>query len=80
MFKDMLGHSRMKINFHTHTTVSDGMKTPEEAAALYKAAGYDAIALTDHYVFSAGGSLSGLKILSGAEYDTRRVLLSLNLL
>lgn len=70
MFKDMLGHSRMKINFHTHTTVSDGMKTPEEAAALYKAAGYDAIALTDHYVFSAGGSLSGLKILSGAEYDT----------
>ena len=47
MFQDMLGKSRMKINFHTHTTVSDGKKTPEEAATLYKAAGYDAIALTD---------------------------------
>jgi hypothetical protein len=70
MFQDMLGKSRMKINFHTHTTVSDGKKTPEEAAALYKAAGYDAIALTDHYIFSEEGSHAGLRLLSGAEYDT----------
>ena len=69
MYKDIFGKSRMKINFHTHTTVSDGKKTPEEAAAIYKAAGYDAIAITDHYIFSEGGSLSGLRILSGVEYD-----------
>ena len=68
--KDIFGKNRLKINFHTHTTCSDGKKTPEEAAEIYKAAGYDAIALTDHYFFAEGGNLSGLKILSGAEYDT----------
>lgn len=70
MYKDMLGKKRWKINLHTHTTQSDGHRTPEEAAAIYKAAGYDAIAITDHYFFTEGGTLSGLKILSGAEYDT----------
>lgn len=70
MFRDMFGKNRWKINLHTHTTQSDGHRTPEEAAAIYKAAGYDAIAITDHYFFTEGGSLSGLKILSGAEYDT----------
>lgn len=70
MFLDFNGKSRIKINFHTHTTQSDGKKTPEEAAALYKAAGYDAIAITDHYLWTEGGSLAGLRILSGAEYDT----------
>ena len=68
--KDIFGKNRLKINFHTHTTCSDGKKTPEEAAEIYKAAGYDAIALTDHYFFAEGGALAGLKILSGAEYDT----------
>lgn len=70
MFQDMFGKNRMKINLHTHTTQSDGKKSPEEAAKIYKDAGYDAIAITDHYFFTEEGSLSGLKILSGAEYDT----------
>lgn len=70
MFQDMFGKNRMKINLHTHTTQSDGKKSPEEAAKIYKDAGYDAIAVTDHYFFTEEGSLSGLKILSGAEYDT----------
>lgn len=70
MFRDMFGNNRMKINLHTHTTQSDGRRTPEEAAKIYKDAGYDAIALTDHYFFTEEGCLSGLKILSGAEYDT----------
>ena len=48
MFRDMFGNNRMKINLHTHTTQSDGRRTPEEAAKIYKDAGYDAIALTDH--------------------------------
>lgn len=68
--KDIFGKNRLKINFHTHTTCSDGKKTPEEAAEIYKNAGYDAIAITDHYIWSEGGVLSGLRILSGAEYDT----------
>jgi hypothetical protein len=68
--KDIFGNHRLKINFHTHTTCSDGKKTPAEAAEIYKAAGYDAIALTDHYFFAEGGEIAGLKILSGVEYDT----------
>ncbi len=70
MYKDLYGKNRLKINFHTHTTRSDGKKTPEEAAAIYKSAGYDRIAITDHYIFSHGETLAGLQLLSGVEYDT----------
>ena len=38
MVTDMFGRNRLKINLHLHTTESDGCKTPEEAAAVYKAA------------------------------------------
>ena len=40
MEKDMFGVSRLKVNLHMHTTLSDGSKTPEEAAEIYKKAGY----------------------------------------
>ena len=69
MFTDLTGKTRLKIGLHTHTTLSDGHKTPEEAAAIYKAAGYDAIAITDHWVYGAGGEINGLTILSGCEYN-----------
>lgn len=69
MFTDLTGKKRLKLGLHTHTTLSDGHKTPEEAAALYKAAGYDAIALTDHWVYGAARELCGLTILSGCEYN-----------
>ena len=69
MFTDIFGNKRFKINLHMHTTLSDGDKTPLEAAKLYKDAGYDAIAITDHWVFGEERELEGLKIFSGAEYD-----------
>ena len=69
MFTDLTGKRRLKVGLHTHTTLSDGHKTPEEVAAIYKAAGYDAIALTDHWVYGAGGEIDGLTILSGCEYN-----------
>ena len=69
MFTDILGNKRYKINLHTHTTRSDARKTPEESAAIYKAADYDAIALTDHWVFGEEGEIDGVKIFSGCEYD-----------
>ena len=69
MFTDLTGKTRLKIGLHTHTTLSDGHKTPEEAAAIYKAAGYDAIAITDHWVYGEGGEIDGLTILSGCEYN-----------
>lgn len=37
-----------KGNLHTHTTLSDGRKTVEEAIALYRGQGYDFLAITDH--------------------------------
>ena len=69
MYTDILGKKRYKINLHTHTTVSDGRRSPEEAAEIYKNAGYDAIALTDHWIFSPECEIGGLKILSGVEYN-----------
>ena len=35
-------------NLHCHTTESDGVKSPEEAIAIYQDFGYDFLALTDH--------------------------------
>lgn len=70
MYTDMLGKPRMKINLHMHTTHSDGRISPEEAVAVYKAAGYDAVALTDHWTFTPSGTIDGMRILSGAEYNT----------
>ena len=52
MYIDMFGKTRMKINLHLHTTVTDGQKSPEEAAEIYKNEGYDAIAITDHWKVS----------------------------
>ncbi len=71
MFTDLSGKARLKINLHTHTTVSDGHRTPAEAAAVYRAAGYDAIALTDHWIFTPAGELGGLPIISGIEYNVQ---------
>ena len=39
-----------KGNLHTHSNLSDGILSPEEVCARYKAEGYDFIALTDHFV------------------------------
>jgi len=35
-------------NLHTHTTRSDGHKSPEECIAFYKEHGYDFLSITDH--------------------------------
>ena len=39
-----------KANLHTHTTVSDGLMTPEEIKEYYKQNGYSVVAFTDHDV------------------------------
>lgn len=69
MYLDKFGNRWCKVGLHTHTTRSDGRATPEEAAAIYKAAGYDAIALTDHWVYHGQDEIAGLKIISGCEYN-----------
>ncbi len=69
MYTDKKGNHWYKLGLHTHTTLSDGRADPEKAAEIYKNAGYDAIALTDHWKYGEAGTLSGLKILSGCEYN-----------
>ena len=38
----------MRLDLHTHTTCSDGIKSPEEVVELAIAGGLDAISITDH--------------------------------
>ncbi len=70
MILDRFGDRWYKGNLHTHTTRSDGRRSPEETAAFYRAKGYDFLALTDHWKSCEGGfDENGLLILSGAEYN-----------
>jgi hypothetical protein len=64
------GGNWYKGNLHMHTTLSDGKLSPREAIKLYKQAGYDFIALTDHWLQGESGDEDGLLILSGGEWDT----------
>lgn len=57
-------------NLHMHTTRSDGRLTPEEAIRVYRGAGYDFIALTDHWKQSEPLEEAGFLQLSGCEFDT----------
>ena len=61
----------LKGNLHSHTTVSDGVYTPEEMAADYRAHGYDFISMTDHNVFVPHPELEkdGLLLMTGVEQD-----------
>jgi len=70
MYTDMYGKNRVKLALHQHSTRSDGHATPEEIVRLYRAAGYDAIALTDHWVVNHAEEIEGMPILSGCEFHT----------
>ena len=41
-----------KGNLHTHTTRSDGRKSPYDAAREYRERGYDFMAITDHNIYA----------------------------
>jgi len=41
-----------KGNLHCHSTVSDGILTPEEVVSVYKRNGWDFLAFTDHRIFT----------------------------
>ncbi len=56
-------------NLHTHTTASDGRRSPEEAAAWYREHSYDFVAITDHHDVTpvAGLAGPGFLVLPGEE-------------
>ncbi len=60
-----------KANLHSHTTVSDGKLTPEEAKDAYKSQGYSILAYTDHNVVLPCQNLTDDEFLAleGTEID-----------
>ncbi len=69
MYTDMYGAKRAKIGLHIHTSNSDGKLSPEDVLSRYHAAGYDAVALTDHWYYGESGTYKGMTVLSGCEYN-----------
>lgn len=70
MYTDLFGKRRAKLALHQHTTRSDAIASPEEVARLYREHGYDAVALTDHWVWGEADEIEGMQILPGCEYHT----------
>jgi hypothetical protein len=57
-------------NLHTHTTQSDGRRSPEDAIAWYREQGYDFLALSDHWVLTPGRAVSqGFITLTATELN-----------
>ena len=69
MIRDQFGDAYYKVGLHIHTTLSDGVRTPEEVAREYAADGYDAVAFTDHWYYGESRTVEGLAVLSGCEYN-----------
>ncbi len=66
MRRDLLNstYNQYKANMHTHSTVSDGLKTPEELRDMYMEKGYSIIAYTDHEKFVRHNELSNESFLA----------------
>ena len=58
-----------KGNTHAHSTQSDGRLSPEEVFETYHAAGYDFLALTDHWHVAEEQYYRGMLVIPGVEYD-----------
>lgn len=58
-----------KANMHTHTTVSDGKLTPDEAKELFKSMGYSIVAFTDHEVIVPENQLRDEDFLPITSYE-----------
>lgn len=62
---------RFKANLHTHSRISDGVMTPAEVKALYKNAGFQIVAMTDHNIMADHSELSDddFLMLTGGEFN-----------
>ena len=57
-------------NLHTHSTRSDGRLPPEAVADFYKGAGYDFLALTDHFWEHCGYPITDTRPLRTKSFTT----------
>ena len=72
MYIDPKGGRWYKGNLHTHSTRSDGVLDFDEVVALYRQAGYDFLAVTDHWVPAETLEEPDFLLLAGCEYDAAR--------
>ena len=65
----------MRIDLHTHSTISDGTDSPTRLMMKAAGSGLDVVALTDHDTFDgleeaqAAGQRFGVRLLPGFEDD-----------
>ena len=57
----------LRCALHAHTTCSDGELSPEELVALYERAGFDVLAITDHWVRTEAPSTDSLLVIPSSE-------------
>ena len=57
----------LKAALHTHTSDTDGELRPEAVAAHYEWAGFDVLAITDHWTLTSVPSTEHLLVITGAE-------------
>jgi 3',5'-nucleoside bisphosphate phosphatase len=76
----------MRIDLHTHSSVSDGTDTPAELMRNARIAGLDVVGLTDHDTFdgldeaAAEGARQGVQLVRGMELSCSRQGSSVHLL
>lgn len=76
----------MRIDLHTHSSVSDGTDTPAELVGHAAEAGLDVVALTDHDTYDglddavAAGERLGVEVVRGLELSCARQRGSVHLL
>lgn len=63
------GDLRLRCALHAHTTNSDGEVSPGELVRHYEEAGFDVLAITDHWVRTVEPSTDRLLVLPGTELD-----------
>ena len=66
----------MRIDLHTHSSVSDGTESPAQLLATARDAGLDVVALTDHdttagWAVAAAARPAGLTVVPGMEMSCR---------
>ena len=61
----------LRCALHAHTTRSDGELSPEELVALYERAGFDVLAITDHWVRTDVPSTDRLLVIPSSELSCR---------
>jgi len=76
----------MRIDLHTHSSVSDGTDAPASLVARAAAGGLDVVALCDHDTFDglaealAAGAREGIRVVPGIEISAGRRGVSVHLL